>query len=127
MPLQYGVPQGSILGPLLFIIYINDLPEICSFAKFILYADDANIIVTGNTMHEVMQNVNCLVNMLVKWVDSNGLALNLKKNCYMIFTRQRLDLSNISITIAGKPIKQETETSFLGVIVDVKLTWSHHI
>ena len=83
--IQYGVPQGSILGPLLFVIYINDIPEICKFAKFILYADDANIIVTGNSMIEISEQVTELCKVLLKWVDSNGLALNLKKTTYMIF------------------------------------------
>ena len=78
-PIHYGVPQGSTLGPLLFIIYINDLPLISNLAKFILYADDANIIVTGNSEEEVQAKITSISNLLVKWVDSNGLALNLKK------------------------------------------------
>ena len=87
--MKFGVPQGSILGPLLFIIYINDIPEIASFAKFILYADDANIILTAPTIEEVFEQLETLVKNLVEWVNFNGLALNLKKTKYMIFSRSR--------------------------------------
>ena len=73
----YGVPQGSILGPLLFIIYINDLPQISEIAKFIMYADDANIFLTGENINEVYDKLKILSDVLVKWVDNNGLALNL--------------------------------------------------
>ncbi len=125
--ITYGVPQGSILGPLLFIIYINDLPNVAKLAKFILYADDANIIVTGETIHEIVFKFNQLAQDLLKWVDYNGLALNLKKTYYMLFTKQNMDFSSIKLQIAGKNIERKTETRFLGVIVDEKMKWSHHI
>ena len=73
--MKYGKPQGSILGPLLFVIYINYLPQLSKVAKFIMYADDANIIITGDNIAEVSEQLNALGNELVKWVESNGLAL----------------------------------------------------
>ena len=126
--MKHGVPQGSILGPLLFIIYINDIPNISTIAKFILYADDANIILTGNNIEEVRLQMEQLASVLLKWVDSNGLALNLKKTQYMIFSRQQHSThTERPFIIANTFIERKTETRFLGVIVDEKLNWSKHI
>ncbi len=125
--IEYGVPQGSILGPLLFVIYINDLPEISDIAQFILYADDANIIVTGKCIDEAILKINEVIAKLVKWVGSNGLALNLKKTKYMVFSRQRINLDNVEIYISGVKIERKMEERFLGVIIDDKLTWRSHI
>ena len=125
-PIEYGVPQGSIMGPLLFVIYINDLPGICNIAKFILYADDANIIVTGSNIQEIQASIDSLANKLVDWVHYNGLALNLKKTCYMVFSKKRIDLS-LNLRIDGRNIERKSEARFLGVIVDDKLSWATHI
>ena len=126
--LQYSVPQGSILGPLLFVIYINDMPNITNIAKFVLYADDANIIITGDTIAEIETKFLELSTKLVDWVSHNELKLNTKKTNYMLFSRSRnLHLGTFVPKIAGIPIERKTVARFLGVIIDDKLSWSHHI
>ena len=124
--IKYGVPQGSILGPLLFVIYINDLPNIFRLAKFILYADDANIIISGQSMHEIEQQLAELIPALTKWVGSNGLKLNLKKTNYMIFSKRKIENMR-DVFISGIKIERKSECRFLGVIIDDKLCWAKHI
>ena len=125
LDITYGVPQGSILGPLLFVIYINDIPEIASYAKFIMYADDANIIITASTIEEVYNQLLNLCNNLEKWVHFNGLSINLKKTKYMIFSRSKVELPS-SLKIQNVLISREVEARFLGVIIDESLKWSRH-
>ena len=126
--LNYSVPQGSILGPLLFIIYINDIPNISKTVKFVLYADDANIIITANSIHEIESQFSELGNALTKWVSCNGLSLNIKKTQYMIFTRKRnLNFESFIPKIDNIPIERKNVTRFLGVLVDDKLSWTQQI
>ena len=125
LPLRYSVPQGSILGPILFILYANDLPEVSRLADFVLFADDANLIITGYTYDELQEKVNTVLMLVQNWVIRNGLKLNIKKTKYMIFTnkiKQKLEIS-----LNGVDIEHSEHERFLGVIVDSGLTWSYHI
>ena len=125
MSLRHGVPQGSILGPILFIIYINDLPNISDLAKYIFFADDANIIVSADTYSELNIHANSILNSVQTWVADNGLKLNIAKTKYMIFSNK--SPSDINISIGGQRLVQSEHERFLGVIIDSKLSWAQHI
>ena len=112
------------LGPLLFIIYINDMPQISNLAQFILYADDANIIVTGKSLREIEQTISNLIPLLLDWISCNGLKLNIKKTKYIIFSNH--PKHDINITISNTKIERKTSERFLGIIMDENLNWNVH-
>ena len=125
--IKYAVPQGSILGPTLFIVYINDLPEISKLAKFIFFADDANIIITGTTMIEIQEQASLLLKSIETWVRSNGMRINLKKTKYMVFTNKFISNDPLELFLNETKIKITESERFLGVIMDSKLNWKTHI
>ena len=125
-----GVPQGSILGPLLFLLYINDMSYISKFLTFILFADDTNILYSNSDIWELMRLVNTELLSLSDWFKANRLSLNILKTNFMLFGFKRIpkdDSKDFQIKIDCTNISRVETTKFLGVIIDEKLKWHHHI
>ena len=118
----YGVPQGSILGPLLFLIYINDIPSINKDCTFIMYADDANILISWQTMAAIQEKFNSLAKNLEIWVNSTWTKTN-----YMIFSNSKLSNIPFKPRLCKYDIERSVSSRFLGVIINENLTWTEHI
>ena len=125
-----GIPQGSILGPLLFLIYINDLPECLNQATSRLFADDTNLTVAGETIGEVELAMNNDLARIKEWLLANKLSLNVAKTEFMLIGSD-YKISNLVtqpiIKIDQTKIKQVFKSRVLGVDIDNKLKWTNHI
>ena len=122
-----GVPQGSILGPLLFLLYINDLYNVCSTSVPLLYADDTNLFYKGKDIDTLVRGINFELGNISTWLKVNKLSLNVKKKHYMLFSNHKSKHMDAKITIDGHKIDQVVKTKFLGVVIDNKLNWKEHV
>jgi hypothetical protein len=125
---KHGVPQGSILGPLLFLLYVNDLPEIVKDnAEIVLYADDTSIIINRPNITDFTNCANKVLNDINKWLTINLLSLNTDKTEYMQFVRKSSSLKEVHLMYNGKEIVNSSNVNFLGLSLDSTLSWKNHI
>ena len=123
-----GVPQGSILGPLFFLLYINDIVNASTALQLILFADDTNVFLSGKDPDYLVNQLNIELNKLSVWFRVNKLPLNLKKTKFIVFKpNQKRRSYNFQILINKQQIDQVKETVFLGVIIDENVTWKSEI
>ena len=125
-PVTCGVPQGSLLGPLLFLLYINDFPQSSKILSFILFADDSSVFYSDKNPRKLLQTINSELISVNDWIIANRLSLNLVKTNYMLFSNTLASLPD-NIIFNDIQITEVLSTKFLGLHIDNKLNWKDHI
>ena len=125
--IDLGVPQGNVLGPLLFILYINDLKQALRRVQVILFADDSVLFLTGDSFEECFDVMNAELASFTEWLRWKKLQLNVSKTkCMTVMTRQSDGMSR-AVQIDGEEIERVESIKYLGVMLDEKLNFNDHI
>ena len=127
--MKTGIPQGSGLKPLLFLIYINDLPKCLEKAEPHLFADDTQIAKASHDINEIVETLSDDLNNVANWLSANKLTLNKSKTEYMLIgSKRRLTqlTSNPTIYVGNFNIKRVKTTKSLGLNIDESLSWNAH-
>ena len=125
-----GVPQGSVLGPLLFLIYVNDIANCNPHGLIRLFADDTNVFIESNQIESLYIDAKQVLKYLDKWFRSNKLTLNIEKTNFIIFTtpdrRKKLNIPN-TLEVNNIKINRTDQAKYLGLLIDEELNWKYHI
>ena len=125
---KHGVPQGSVLGPLLFLIYINDLSlTIGKIANPILFADDTSIIISSTNPEDFKRITNLVLMETINWFHSNLLTLNCEKTHFLQFFTKKHNKIKLQIISPNTILTNINSTKYLGLIIDSTLSWKEHI
>ena len=126
-----GVPQGSVLGPLLFLLYVNDILNAISTpnVKLMMFADDTNLFLSGKNVIQIKRDIETASEELYDWFKTNKLTLNIEKTCFSIIhsAHRNIPAECSSLTISNQVIKRTDCVKYLGVDLDDKLKWNQHI
>jgi len=126
--IKNGVPQGSILGPLLFIIYVNDLPHgINQFVNPIIYADDTSVLVSAKNLENLKSKFDFTLHHISDWFSFNGLTLNMDKTNIIQFSSNHSQNQLHQCDSINNSIKEVTNINFLGLELDNHISWKNHV
>jgi len=120
-----GVPQGSVLGPVLFLIYMNDIYKAIPDVTVKLFADDTNVFLFDKNRQSLCLRATECLKKLNEWLIANKLTLNLTKTCYMVFTREKD--KNFKLLLNNTKIEKVHSCKYLGIYFDDELNWQTHI
>ena len=126
MNVECGVPQGSILGSFLFLLYMNDLPSVIDLSG-ILFADDTCVLSSSKSLKTVIENTNEKLMLLNDWFLSNKLTVNYTKTNYMFFSGTRGCVFNGIIRMGNSILTRVSSTKYLGLMIDDQLNWKAHV
>jgi len=124
--LNSGVPQGSVLGPVLFLIYINDLSRCSNKLKFVHFADDTTIFYSADNVDEAVNEINVELIRVQDWMYANRLSLNANKTSAMVITDSNAQYAS-SVRISDSDIEFVDQSNFLGVVIDKNLNFKFHV
>ena len=126
--LTCGVPQGSVLGLLLFLLYVNEICNCSSILEFHLFADETNVFLSDTNIQKLELNLNIELGKVSHWLNANKLSLNIEKTSFVIFhPPQRKITYQMNLRISNNLIKQDSKVKYLGLIIDSNLNWKSHL
>lgn len=126
--IKHGVPQGSVLGPLLFLLYINDLPQAAPPKTIpIIFADDTSLLIASPNTCELLKEFTSSLSQLNKWLQQNSLILNISKTYFLLYHNKNQIRTDLPILLDNKPITRSTQIKFLGLTIDDSMSWNSHI